>query len=459
MRLRAAPGLGIGSLLLTLLASPAVAGNDVVARVDGDHFSQAGISLISQSCVDQSGLPNAFKPSIIDDDGGLGKRALSWDIEGSGMHTGPAAHTDTPNELTDLSTQLRWIAGGVTGGVVVHFHPKDGGVWKGYQALPPDTTWGWHEVAVDLSSINFTWRHFTGNVQDGSAPASTLRNLVNDRGGNADGAEVGFAFGCEGKDFVLDGLKLSTDAGSITYDYEGYATAAGLRLSGAATGRTTVIAGARVKLTATLKRRIGGDPVRTTVTLQRRPLSASRWTDVTRLELGSDGTATYSVQPVRASAYRIIYDGAGLVDGDVSASVSSKVRANVQAKIAKRKVITGKSFTIKGRFWPGRATKLKVQSYHNYKWTTFKVIRSKRNGTFKVSRKTSRIGKSYWRVLVPAGDGNLSGHSPSMKLVTKPKPKPDKGHHGGSGHHTPPPSNPTPPPPEPPQPDPPDGPF
>lgn len=412
------------------------------SRVDGDHFARSGISIITQACTDQADT-TVVRPKIIRTDPGRGDRSLRWTMPGPGDLAGPLAHVAAPDALEQVSTKLRWIAGGVTGGVVVHFHPAAGGVWKGYQELPQDTVWGWHTVTADLTSMTFVWRHFTDGVEDDSAPASTLRNLVNDRGGNADGAEVGFAFGCEGKDFVLDALKVTAPSGSDTYDYEGYASTAVLKAAGSR--KVTVVAGGTVRLNAVLKRAVAGTPIRAKAQLQRK-VRGKKWSTVQRLKLDAEGRASTSVVPLSASSYRIRYAGRGLVDGDVSPAVRVTVRANVRAHLARKVITSGQSLAVSGQFWPGRSAKLRLQRYSNYKWTTVKTLRSAKNGTFRVAVRSTRVGASYWRVVAPPGAGNQAGHSPAMKLTTKRRP--------GAGHSQP-PTDPTPPPADNPQPPPP----
>ncbi|MBZ5740076.1 hypothetical protein [Nocardioides mangrovi] len=437
------------AVVLTGLPSAAPA----ATRVDGNHFGAAKVEIVSQGCLNPDARPDpAPKLRIVrDKDAPLGQGAVGWSPADSSYGIGPTTHVASPYSLSQLSISVRPKDSGVSGqAVVLYTPPGDTGYWNGRYQLSPDSAQGWHTVSAQVSSVLFQWRHYNSSgLADADAPNAVLSDFVSAHGGDGSGAWVGFMFGCEGRAFDVDNLVATTSDQSRVVNFEGFGSRAKLTRGGK-TKKIVLIAGATKKLTASLHT-MTGQALPGRVALQRKTVHHKKYDRAGKVKIGKSGKAGVKIKPIYSASYRVSYPGTSKYAGSTSKTIKVLVHTNVRARFADPSVVQGSSFSVVGRFWPGRATTLWLQKYVNHEWTTVRKFRSARDGTYRVSAAATRVGKSFWRVWNPPGGGNLSGRSPAMKLTTNPKP-----HHSGGGST---PTNPDPPTNDPTQPPPPTGPL
>lgn len=468
--MRRAIASGTAAALLTM-GWPAPATSAVVI-VDGDHFAGSGMSLRSQSCVDPAvPVPTAPRADLLSTPGPapLGKRFLGLDSAGVGFAIGPVVQVARPTSVSAFSVSVRSPNALATAIAVVEYaEPNRPGIWKGFVRLPDDPIAGWHTATVPGTTL-FQWRHYDqpGHLDAASGTATTIRDFVNDHGGDAPGASIGILYGCDGDPFFLDALQVTSADGTTSFDFEGYQTR--LAINPAVTERSvTVTAGERVPLRAMLRSAFDGSPLTGKVQFDGRPLSGSTYQRLSTESAGRDGKLEMFVQPQRSAVYRMEFPGSGLYDA--SADVFTvRVRSNVTAKLRQRQIRTGQKFTITGRVAPARRAKATLEAFVLDRWRPVKKFSTSGKGLYSVSMTSREAGKTFWRVRVDDGGGNLSGSSVWLRLTTIEPPKPHHGGHHGGGHSgggggghssgggTP---DPTPPPPvQPPPPPPPPGPL
>lgn len=439
--------LGTAALVASsLTAAPASAA--AARRVDANHFAAAGLQSVSQSCVDPGASPTTpprFRVARGPGRAPLGSRSIGW-VAASGFGAGVMTHVASPSGMTVLSTSVFAPKGHASGQAVISYvQPGRSGVWKGRSALGADSSKGWH--AVNAATRTFQWRHFTDGTADEDAPNATIPSFVAAHGGDGSGAWVGFAYGCDGNPFFIDALHTETAAGARTYDFEGFRTRSRLVKGTRSPKAVEIIAGATIKLTAQLRRAIGGDAIAGPIKLQNRKLTETKWGTQNR-KTGDGGNYSFKTRPFKSTAWRVKYAGTTANQANTSPVLKVLVRPYVTAHLSKSTVTKGHVFGVSGRFLPSRRARIALQKYVSGHWKTIKKGVSNGEGRYSISTKATRVGKSYWRIWVAPGGGNISGKSPWLRLRTVAPPESD----GGS---TPPPPTYDPPPPPPDDPPPP----
>lgn len=430
------------ALILPLFASSA----NATTRVDGGRFGAAGVRVVTQGCFDPALSPERNPKSrfVKDSDAPLGQGAAGWVTRVPDFVTGPMVHVKRPAKLKRMQISVRRTSPSLSGQALVRYQPGDDtGVWWGSSVLPDADRRGWHRARGD--GLDYRWRHYAADgQQDQFGATMPIQDFVRANGGNGNGAWVGFGFGCNEDAFNVDALTVVAGRQKKTINFEP-ATARATLGHGKAR-KLEIIAGGAASLHATL-RDAKGKALSGRVLLQRAQIGKKRFVGVGRYRVGKSGR-TIHVSPLGSSSYRLQYLGSRTRVRSTSKPFNVLVHTNVRAHLRSGTVVTGSAFSIAGRFWPGRRAALAVQKYVHGEWATARRVRSTREGVFQTSMKAPAIGRSYWRILVPQGGGNLAGRSPAMRLTTKAKP-----HSGGGGTTTP--TNPDPPTNDPVQPPPP----
>ncbi len=439
----------LSAAALLLSSAPATAAS--TTRVDGSHFGASGVRIASQGCLDGT---DATTPKLHIAKGPrkppLGSRSVGWTPTGSGHGVGPTVHVDSPSTLAQAQIWVFSRESQASGQVLVNYSaPGDTGIWRGRSGLGADSSTGWH--AVTVTSATYQWRHFTSDgVADQDAANASVADFVNSHGGDGGGAWVGFAYGCDGNAFFVDGLSVETSDGTKTYDFEGYGTRTYLTTGGERRTSVTITYGQKVGFTAHLRSKVGNDPRPGVLRIDAKPSSAKKWSKYATRKLGKGGNERVLIHPTRGTAYRASYAGSTAWERSTSHALMVRVRSKLNASIVDRTVTKGHPFVTTGRVLPGRSAKVRLQHFVHKKWTTVKSATSRKDGRFRISAPAKPVGTSYWRIEVAPGRGNLGAHTRGMKLTVKAPPS-----SGGGGGTPPPPSDPPPPPPSDPPPPPP----
>ncbi len=299
---------------------------------------------------------------------------------------------------------------------------------------------------MNAATRTFQWRHFTDGTADQDAGNATIASFVAAHGGDGTGAWVGFVYGCDGNPFYLDALHTETTIATRTYDFEGFRTRSQIAHGTKAPATLTIVAGKRIALTAQLRRAVGGSAIAGPIKLQSRKLSAKTWS-TSNHTLGSAGNYSFTARPLKSTAWRMTYAGTTANEASTSRVLKVLVRSYVAAHLVKTTVTKGHAFTVAGRVLPGRKGRISLQRYAGGTWRTIRTGYSNGQGRFSISATSKVVGRSYWRITVAPGGGNILGKSPWLKLKTV---APSTG-----GSTPPPPSDPPPPPPDDPPPPPP----
>lgn len=427
-----------GALAIASVPSAAAA---APTEVDGNRLAASGLVRVVQGCVDADAEPSIPPTFLITRGPGtapLGDYSSGWQVTGSQFAAGSAARMASPTTLSRLRIAVN-SPGGETEGIAVatYFPPADDGYWVGSVPLAA-TTQGWR--TVDAANRFFSWNHYspTGTL-DGSAVADTIAGHAATHGGDGEGAELGFAFGCNGARFFVDRLEITSDDDALVFDYGGLRTRAELRMGSRTPDRTTITVGETVDLTGRLFEKYTDDQLSGTLRLQRKPLDGGRWTTFRRDTVNRRTAAAFPVKPTSNTAYRILYPGtATRFEGDVTQAVAVTVRMRATASFADPTITRGTRYAAVGRVYPGKRAAVKLQRSVDGQWRTVRQGTTTTSGGFRLEGTAQETGTSYWRVRVDGGETNADAVSPTFKLTVTAPPPDDP----------PPPPDDDPPPPE-----------
>jgi hypothetical protein len=267
-------------------------------------------------------------------------------------------------------------------------------------------------------------------------------------GGSGGGAELGFLFGCNGKAFFVDDLRLSTDDGDRVFDLGGYRSRTTLYTHSRARRSLTLNAGQAVKVTAKVRSRTG-KALSGKALVQSRPRAGKKWSTLDQRRIGRTGNVTFKAAPDLTSVYRVRYVGTNKYEGSTSQALKILVRKRVSASLVDKTVTRGHSFTATGRVLPSRSARITLERYLKGAWRVVKRGSTDGQGRYRISSIAKSLGASYWRVAARPGGGTLAAHSQVLRLTTQAPPSTGGG--GGGGDPTPDPDPGDPPPPPGPQ--------
>lgn len=451
--------VGVAGALALAISTLPVAASGATTRVDGADFAGSGLRVVNHGCADSRAVAFEQPKLTIRKGPGrvpIGTHSIGWAMPGTSYGIGPVAHVAHPSTLKSLKVRVYAEGKRARGSAVATYPSPNGeGVWSGYSDLREDTAAGWH--VVEAADLPFSWMYIVNGVVADTEGAMTVAALARSKGGDGDGADVGFIYGCDGNTFFLDGLTVATDTERDVYDLGGYRS----RIAISPT-KVRLTYGERTAL-LTLLRRVKDDrPINGRITFQAKAAGAKQFRKFRIAKAGPKGAVVFRATPAKSTQFRAVYAGANNLEGSRSAHVRVLVRSNVTARLAKKTVIAGRTFTTEGRVLPRRPAQIRLQKFVKGKWRTVKKTKAGKDGRYAIAMKAPRPGKSYWRITTNAGGGNISGKSVWLRLKTRPKPTPPANGPGNPNPPTPPqpPSDPVPPPPvEPPPPPPPSRPW
>lgn len=412
-------------LATTLGAVPAAADSTVV--LNGVSFAAADegfnpyLSCRSPGAdVDPETTSVDLIPAYTTDPMPLGARALR--IHPDGDHdqaSGVAAYTPTPSTAS-FQARIGSPEGAGSGFAIAYYLPPHDNVryWVGYHALTTSSR-AWQTAS---GATTFTWvavDRGTGQTGSPSAPSS-LASFVNTHGGDATGrgggAYLGFVFGCDGHDVLLDALQVGSPGAVNTYDLEGYQVGAVIR-----TGREVIKAGATVKVTGFMDDTLA---VYTEVpfVLEAKPYGATdfAYAGTSTFRIGDDVPgAPLTVNPLTQTVYRYRIEAQPSTPGAVSDEVTVYVRTRVSIT-APARIRRGRQIVVSGATNPAKSQFATVlQARVGSRWLEVARGTTTDDGRYEFAVNAYQPGTARLRVLVAGGEGNSTGTSPTAKVLVR----------------------------------------
>lgn len=263
-----------------------------------------------------------------------GARSLGFDLAGGNavgaLFMRPAMAATT---TADLQVYAEVGARGVA--YAAYQEPADAGtsrVWVGRADLVTRAS-GWQRV--DATGMRYSWtkRDLGSGAVLGAGPATAVGVVAfaATHGGDGSGFYT-LGFGCDGRPFSIDVLRVGTAGGIRTFDLEGLATTTTLTAS-----REAVAPGEPVRLSGAVRDQSGARLAQATVALEQRTGSGP-WKPVFRdadAATPSDPVVVdagavdpqVEVTPERTTSYRFRFADRPLAEGSTSAAVTVTVGA------------------------------------------------------------------------------------------------------------------------------------
>lgn len=413
--MRRTAALVLMALVMALLPSRAVADTTVV--IHGLDFPDDDSAAIARygcdDLFDAAGAPPIpFDIEPGPDTPPAGTRSLGFLVSGSGIGWGTFHNVLSMEDTTVAGLSLHAAEGASGVAYAGYVEPDETAtslLWIGRVALtePPG---GWR--TVDVAGLSYTWTKYDSATGDpvGSEPGtSTVAAFVAGHGGDSYGF-YGIGFGCDGKVFYLDALRVGAPGSVTTYDLEAYLSEIAI-----AGSRSQVLAGKPVTLTGLLEQSDGDIPSGFLLSLEAKPFGADSFSEVRTALTGEEATpATATVRPRKNTTYRWRFAGSDVVEGSVSPTFTVKVRTALTLTLADGSLRVGDKLVALGRTTPAKPGFV-VTLWRKTASGKVKIgaglVRA--DGSFKVTTKAGKAGT--WKVFatVPAGQGNLAGTSPT----------------------------------------------
>lgn len=408
--------IAVGLLLAAVFwAAPAKADSTVVVRGLGfPEGSRSGLSITGCAGIfDRAAEPIATYLSR-SPDAPAGARSLKYDLAG-GNAVG-SQHQVASMAATTVAGLSVHAAEGASGVAYVgYIAPADWAtslIWIGRAALD-EAPGGWRPV--EATGLTYTWTQYDLTTWQAVAAAeapSAVPEFLAAHGGDGPGFYA-VGFGCDGRPFKIDALRIGSPGDVTTYDLEGFTSTT--TITGSA---TRIVAGDSVTLEGSLRDNRGKPLAHGLLVLEEQEYGAHGFTQVDRAPVGG-GDPRVTVQPDTRTVYRWRFVGTWSVDGSISAPFTVEVGSVVVATVddpgvGGPLVITG-SVTPGGTHLPAALSHLGVDGRSEVATT-----RIGREGTFRFEVRDPEPGQ--YVVSVPAGDGNLAGESAVLVVPAPPEP-------------------------------------
>ncbi|CAB4689074.1 MAG: hypothetical protein F2667_01565 [Actinobacteria bacterium] len=408
-------GLLAPAALVPLVASPSTAAGATIVRVDGNRFGPADLEAVRLDCTDTTVTPEGtpvFRSVQGPGEAPLGYRSSGWLMKDTTGAVGPIAHVPDPTTTSKITTAV-YSTSVVEGLAFARYHaPDDTGVWRGTAEIVSDNPKKW--TRIDATELSFSWRHFSAegveDAETGGARLATLAAFTEGNGGNGDGAEVGFLFGCNSAAFLMDDMRITTAKTDRRFDLEGFKTVSSmsiadrsitigdqLKISGSATSDFGSLAGAAVALEA---QRAGRGV---------KQIATGR--------LDDQGTVTFTRRPSGSGAYRLRVLGTDDLQSSSSDWVNFTVRYAVSARSTASRVASGNAFAVSGKVSPRGRTAVRVQRKTGGSWSIVTSGSSSKSGGFSIAVPTNATGRQQYRVLVPGNRQNSAATSRTFSVT------------------------------------------
>lgn len=436
-RILVATAAALATVLGLAPPPPAVAADQTVV-VNGYAFP-SGLRYVADPC-SGTGTPTpyaAYRRGSVLGDHAIG---LAFAGETGGMG-GVAAWVADPASLLDASLATFHPSGlpggsGADGHITIQFDAVGNGFqtyWLEGRYDVSNLT-GWH-AGDDVADIPTDWHWSDDDTL--SSSGQTLAELADAWGAGSGGAWLDFEFGCRGRDFYFDDLRLRTPAGTTRYDFEGVPTQS--FLSAAPTHHSTALERGITRLDLVKGQdhflladaNTAGDGVWSagyvpgTATLWARPWGAPDFSPVAEGAFESGSYAHFHIEPARQTEYQVRTTGNDTFEASTSATLLVSVARQVNARAPATRVRQGQAIRVKGRIAPGDAgVRVSLQRKVGKHWRTVDRAKTRRNGRFALKVTASSTGRWTVRVAVVAAKGNGASVTPGTRIRVLPRPKP-----------------------------------
>lgn len=422
---------------LTIGAVPASA-----ATVDGFNYADAGLIYLGEACAGVYQNPTRDVDALYDTDSRTGTHSTGRDVADAANFFGVETFVGTPSTLQTISFATYHfgtpdVNTTADGYFRVRYDGDGGGFgngfWVGYLPLDKSST-GWITWS-NYATTPLEW--FTSGGTSLPGVTGSIATVASSEGNNG-GAYVGFGFGCDGRDYLMDDFRVRTSTRNSVYDFEGPRTAS--YISSNPTHHSDELKRGITKFRMTngqshwlLGDAYGlGDEVLTagyidgTASLYAKEYGKSSYKKVSSKTFSSATYGSFEVSPARRTLYQIRttpsadYSG---YESSTSATLTIEVERRVKARAESTKVRKGQRIQLKGQVFPKeKRVKVFLQRKVGGKWRKIARTTTRKKGKYSVSARATSTGKWQVRIKVAKAKGNLGNVTSSLEIkVIKPR--------------------------------------
>ena len=413
-RLRRALIILVGAAVAAVLSmSPASADDTVVVR--GLGFPATGMTNLS--IVGCSGLYDRVPepiPTFLSRsaDAPAGSRSLKFDLAG-GNAVGSQHRFGSLASTTVAGLSLSAPEGAAGVAYVGYRAPADWAtnlVWVGRAPLD-EAAGGWRPV--DVAGLTYTWTQYDLSTQQPVASAdapATVPDFMAAMGGDGPGFFT-VGFGCDGRPFKIDALRIGSPGEVTTYDLEGFTS-----ITDIAAPTNTIVAGDSLTIDGTLSSSSGAPLDARLLVLEAQEFGKSSFVPVDGADVQA-GHASLAVHPLARTVYRWRFVGSSSTE----ASISSPIVVDV-APVVTAESVAGdapESVVVRGALTPVKAgVRVTLWRVTGKRPVPVGTAVTGADGTYRIPVKSGVSGA--WRsfVTVPATSGNLAGQSTLLAVTT-----------------------------------------
>ncbi len=153
-----------------------------------------------------------------------------------------------------------------------------------------------------------------------------------------------------------------------------------------------------------------------TLTLLAKPYGSSTFTAVGTANYTNSGTETPAelvVHPKKQTTYEWQFAGDNSTAGSVSPEFTVTVATKVTGKLADTTVSKGQTLSLYGKTLPRkRGSTIYLERKKGGHWVKIAHVRVTKRGRYTLRAIASAVGVWKVRAFLPAGGGNIAGHSP-----------------------------------------------
>jgi hypothetical protein len=409
----------VGAAAATLTSvMPASADGTVVVR--GFGFPADGTSLSIVGCAGVYDRVPEPIPTFLSrsDDAPAGSRSLKYDLAG-GNAVG-SQHRFSSLASTTVAGLSLSAPDGASGVAYVGYRaPGDWAsdlIWIGRAGLD-EAAGGWR--TVDVAELTYTWTQYHLSTQqpvssgDEPDPAS-VPDFIAAHGGDGPGFFT-VGFGCDGRPFKIDALRIGSPGAVTTYDLEGYTSVTDI-----AAAASNVVAGEGLTLNGTLLTGSGVPVESGLLVLEAQEWGAKGFDPVAVAEV-QGGHASVVVHPKVHTVYRWRFIGSSSTD----ASTSEPIVVDVAPVVSAAPQGAGDDAAVTGSLEPaGAGVPVTLWRVTSKRPVMVGTVATAADGSYRIPVGTGVTGTWRYFVTVPAAEGRLAAQSPPVSVASSEDPTP-----------------------------------
>lgn len=358
----------------------------------------------------------------------LGDHSTGFAFAGPGTMAGVLAAVYSPTTLTSISFKADHVPPtsslDVAGYYVAEYFPNDTTRYSGYRAVSAaGDGWSSNEVA----DIALDWYVWSGDSQTSLGVSSTFAAFAAGHGGDGLGGWAGVEYGCDGRSFHLDDLRVTSGLGVEAYDFEGALSRS--FISAPAHHDSTQLTRNLRSLTLIYPQEhylaadgsVVGDGVLEsgyiagTAQLYRQRYGETAFRLISTKPYTAEGYAFYDIKASRRATYRVRSVPQNCCEASWSQTLTVYVKRRIKATLARQKVHRGDRIVVTGVVSiKDSGVPMVLQRRTSSGWRTLASARTTSTGSYRLTTGASSVGKWTLRVRAGAAKGLLGNVSPSF---------------------------------------------